>query len=521
MPPKKTSKSTKAKTKNAKAKSAKAKATPKKATTKKAAAKKPGAKAKTTAKATAKKAGAKAKTSAKKAISKAKAGAKAKTKTTAKKATKARASAKTKTKVTTKKSTEAKATTKKTTAKKAAKPKPKPDPNDRLFEAIEDGDVEAVGRLLAEGASIDARDDEGDFPLLAASESGELAIVELLLDAGAPIDAADDTLHYTALMRAVSNKNIPLIDLLVARGADVDHQGANEDGNTALLMALDPNWNEVGDLDVVRALLRNGADPNRPNDAGWTPLMFAAHTPEVKVVAALLAAGADPKAHRAGGIHAIDVADGQGHREVQAQLLAAGSPTLAETVVIRMRELWQNIDRWFVDNAPHCHENLARAGGASPELLLELQRTLEQELPPEFHAYLQLHGNGDRVNFYEYDGLPVERMLARWRGLEELRKDGTFATATPRELSREAEQVQWQWWHPGWLPFAQDGGGNLYCIDLDPGPAGRRGQVIAWEMHSGPVGPLARSFEAFLDKYLERLRAGRWTASDGGCLVEA
>jgi ankyrin repeat protein len=39
-----------------------------------------------------------------------------------------------------------------------------------------------------------------------------------------------------------------------------------------------------------------GADPNRPNDRGQTPLAGAVFKGESKVVAALVASGADPEA---------------------------------------------------------------------------------------------------------------------------------------------------------------------------------------------------------------------------------
>jgi ankyrin repeat protein len=51
-----------------------------------------------------------------------------------------------------------------------------------------------------------------------------------------------------------------------------------------------------GNAAAVRALLAHGADVNRINDRGQTPLAGAVFKGEREIVTALLAAGADPDA---------------------------------------------------------------------------------------------------------------------------------------------------------------------------------------------------------------------------------
>ncbi|HXV91932.1 MAG TPA: SMI1/KNR4 family protein, partial [Pseudonocardia sp.] len=70
--------------------------------------------------------------------------------------------------------------------------------------------------------------------------------------------------------------------------------------------------------------------------------------------------------------------------------------------------------------------------------------------------------------------------------------------------------IRADWWNPGWVPFAEDGGGNLYCVDLAPGERGVRGQVIRWEIHGGPCGPVAASFAEYLLGYRDDLTGGRY-----------
>jgi cell wall assembly regulator SMI1 len=43
---------------------------------------------------------------------------------------------------------------------------------------------------------------------------------------------------------------------------------------------------------------------------------------------------------------------------------------------------------------------------------------------------------------------------------------------------REGDPVRKQYANLRWLPFARDGGGNSYAVDMDPAPGGRAGQVI-------------------------------------------
>src|SRR6185295_13696530 len=58
-----------------------------------------------------------------------------------------------------------------------------------LFAAIREGDADEVGRLVAEGADINAQDASGMTPLIVAVESNERNIVRLLIDAGCDLEA--------------------------------------------------------------------------------------------------------------------------------------------------------------------------------------------------------------------------------------------------------------------------------------------------------------------------------------------
>ena len=77
---------------------------------------------------------------------------------------------------------------------------------------------------------------------------------------------------------------------------------------------------EDGRLDLVRNLLKAGANPNAKSDGDVTVLMWAAARGHVEVVKVLLEAGADLSAQTQRGRTAIDIATQEGRDNVTAFL---------------------------------------------------------------------------------------------------------------------------------------------------------------------------------------------------------
>lgn len=119
--------------------------------------------------------------------------------------------------------------------------------------------------------------------LLAAIESESIANVTAELDNGAPVDFIGEM--GTPLQMAVAHNNIPIINLLLARGATVDLQ--NQSGETALgiaILNLRPS--------IVQRLLDVGANANHRDGEGYTLLHLAASGGSLSIVEKLLQAGA-------------------------------------------------------------------------------------------------------------------------------------------------------------------------------------------------------------------------------------
>jgi uncharacterized protein len=170
-----------------------------------------------------------------------------------------------------------------------------------LLFAVRDGNVEMTRLLLELGANLEQSSGNHTSPLLIALLNGQVALATELLEKGANPNTADDY-YRAALFAAVDLRNfnhdkypflysdgrdaLDLIKALLAKGADpnlrtdtvpvhglmqFDASWVNFDGQTPFIRAA-----LSGDIDVMRLLLQHGADPNIATAQGSTALMAAA-----------------------------------------------------------------------------------------------------------------------------------------------------------------------------------------------------------------------------------------------------
>ncbi len=174
----------------------------------------------------------------------------------------------------------------------------------RLIDAATDGDLEAVERFLAAGASPDDSDSYGHITaVVGASRRGHVAVVERLLELGArpegPKGKADP------LFAALRGGELGTAELLWSRDVRTDRmlQRAILYGLPveSVLWAFDkaPNadealWNAVraDHPGLVRFALERGADPSLRRQTR-SPLMIAAQRRSVAVAELLVDSGAD------------------------------------------------------------------------------------------------------------------------------------------------------------------------------------------------------------------------------------
>src|SRR5262249_3888792 len=152
-----------------------------------------------------------------------------------------------------------------------------------LVTAIRNADAHVVRKLLDNGADVNARDAEGNTPLILASLYASPQCVTLLIEKGADVNAANKA-GATALIRAATSYEKSR--LLVAAGAKVRVRTAL--GNTPLILAA----RRAGNSRTVELLLERGARATERNDAGVSPVLAGAASGDVNTVRLLLDAGA-------------------------------------------------------------------------------------------------------------------------------------------------------------------------------------------------------------------------------------
>src|SRR5262249_26101815 len=146
---------------------------------------------------------------------------------------------------------------------------------------VSSNELHRVTVLLDYGACIDDRGRSGLTALHYAVRGGKLPLIELLLERGAQANALDEN-GLTPLLHLSKTPSqadpIPVMELLAASGANVD---ARDEKQGTLLMY----FARQGKAEPVQWLLTRGADPNARNKNGKTAADFGrAHTGVVRLL---------------------------------------------------------------------------------------------------------------------------------------------------------------------------------------------------------------------------------------------
>lgn len=130
-------------------------------------------------------------------------------------------------------------------------------------------------------------------------------------------------------------------------------------------------------------------------------------------------------------------------------------------------------------------------GSAVPEALALYETELGMGLPEDLRElWLIADGQVDSFGisdpapgsiispvFGSYDMMSVKASMDAYRGWSEVLRD--FGKSMNDGITvRAGDPVHPDYWRPGWIPFAIDGGGNHYAVDMDPAAGGTLGQVI-------------------------------------------
>ena len=189
-----------------------------------------------------------------------------------------------------------------------------------LHTAARNNDVANIGKLLAAGVAIEARDSSGATPLLAATHANQVAAAKALMKAGANVNAKD-RINDSPYLYAGARGHLEILKLTLTHGANL--KDTNRYGGTALIPAA-----ERGHVETVRTLIEAGVDVDHVNRLGWTALLEAiilgrGGEPHQQIVELLIKGGANVNLADGEGVSPLQHARKRGYRKIEALLLAA------------------------------------------------------------------------------------------------------------------------------------------------------------------------------------------------------
>ncbi len=194
-----------------------------------------------------------------------------------------------------------------------------------LLEAVEQGDSAKVREILSEKRarnSVNVPDEQGQSPLLRATWLNHIDIARHLIRSGADVNQAD-AIHDSPYLVAGAEGRLEILRMTLEKGADL--RSVNRYGGTALIPAA-----EHGYVKVVDLLLKAGVDPNHGNFLGWTALHEAIVLSDggpdhQEVLRLLIKAGADVNLPDRQGVLPLTLARQRSQSEMAQILEQAGA----------------------------------------------------------------------------------------------------------------------------------------------------------------------------------------------------
>jgi cell wall assembly regulator SMI1 len=177
-----------------------------------------------------------------------------------------------------------------------------------------------------------------------------------------------------------------------------------------------------------------------------------------------------------------------------------------------MKVIWNLIESWLKENAPEILKDLLP--GAIAKDIQSAEKLMGIHFPNDVKLSYRIH-NGQKGRsaplMEEWQLYSLKDMMSRWKILKKLFDAGTFAHVKGKPVG----PVRAEWWNPKWIPIAYNGDGDLRCLDLDPPPRGKSGQIISfWHMEDRRE-KLADGFQEWLKKFAIDLEAGKYKVEDG------
>lgn len=187
-------------------------------------------------------------------------------------------------------------------------------------------DEHADSAILDRTIDVDSETDSNhDTALTLACAGGHEELVELLLTRGAGIEHRDKK-GFTPLILAATAGHVKVVEILIREKADLEAQ-SERTKDTPLSLAC-----SGGRYEVVELLLKHGANKEHRNVSDYTPLSLAASGGYVNIIKMLLNYGAEINSRTGSklGISPLMLAAMNGHTQAVKLLLDMGSDINAQ-----------------------------------------------------------------------------------------------------------------------------------------------------------------------------------------------
>ena len=129
---------------------------------------------------------------------------------------------------------------------------------------------DVVQVLIDNGANVNAQDVYGMPPLQITAKHGYVEVAKKLLQAGADLEIKNNY-KQTALYCAATGRHVGIVKLFLKYGANI--KAREKSGGTVLHTFLSHQGEE--DSNLLKILLRHGANPNAMSHHGHYPLIIA------------------------------------------------------------------------------------------------------------------------------------------------------------------------------------------------------------------------------------------------------
>ena len=148
-----------------------------------------------------------------------------------------------------------------------------------------------------------------------------------------------------------------------------------------------------------------------------------------------------------------------------------------------VHQLWNRIEKALKANSK-VKEVVEKGCNGSAEIAA-CEAELSNTFPPDLRSRYLIH-DGQKAEaeglfpegFAELDCefvlLPLDEVIKEWNTWNRLHNAGEFK----KQTALPDAGIRSDWWNAKWVPFASDGGGDSFCIDLAPAEGGVSGQVI-------------------------------------------